>query len=109
MVKRFHTISGQGVPLDASTGIPNYTIVECVAASDYDQLAERCERLELALRGLLPYVATSVLDSCNGSKCREPWCAGCFGDETANESAELAMSAYGVARALLAELAKDSP
>ena len=101
MVKRFHTISDQGVPLDASTGIPNYTIVECVVASDYDVLAERCERLEAALRGVLPYVATEVLESCNGNKCREPWCAGCNGDETAKDAAEQAMSNYRAAHNLL--------
>ena len=53
MVKRYPAIVGQGSDRHYGKDIESLGMVECVAASDYAALAERCERLEWALRDLI--------------------------------------------------------
>lgn len=46
------------------------------------------DKLAEALRNVLPFVITEVLEHCNGAKCREQWCAGCMGEEEAEMAVE---------------------
>src|SRR5690606_30577236 len=74
--------------------------VECFA-DRAEKLEARAEQLAEALRGVLPFVVSDVLEHCDGNKCREQWCAGCMGDEYAAEQVEMARAAAQEARALL--------
>lgn len=71
--------------------------------ADHARLKAVSQTLESALAGLTGFVATDVLESCNGSKCREPWCAGCCGEESAEQSAGKARIALETARSALAQ------
>lgn len=68
---------------------------------DHARLQAVSQQLEAALTGLTGFVVTGVVESCNGNKCREPWCAGCFGDEAAEQAASEARNALATARAAL--------
>ena len=65
-------------------------------------IAAAPELLE-ALTKLTSFVVTDVVDSCNGNKCREPWCAGCFGEEVAEQTVREAREALDAARAAIAK------
>jgi hypothetical protein len=58
-----------------------------------------------AAKAVAPYVASEVLEHCNGNKCREPWCAGCMGEEHAEASVEKARDASSKLFAALAQYA----
>ena|SRR5690606_8521895 len=75
--------------------------VATAQAELHDEAEARAERLAEALRGVLPFVVSDVLEHCDGNKCREQWCAGCMGDEYAAEQVEMARAAAQEARALL--------
>lgn len=70
------------------------------AAADAALIAAAPDLLE-ALKAVLPFVATDVVESCNGNKCREPWCAGCFGEDEAQASVDRAMLAYRAGHAAI--------
>ena len=82
--------------------------VDCKLATVYSSetharvVAAAPELLE-ALRSVLPYVVTDVLEHCDGNKCREPWCAGCCGDEGAEAAVADANAKYRAARAAIAK------
>jgi len=65
-------------------------------------IAAAPELLE-ALRSILPYVVTDVLEHCDGNKCREQWCAGCNGHEAAEAAVADANTKYKAACILLAK------
>ncbi|WP_447896786.1 hypothetical protein [Stenotrophomonas acidaminiphila] len=65
-------------------------------------IAAAPELLE-ALNKLTSFVVTDVVESCNGNKCREPWCAGCFGEEVAEQTIREAQEALDAARAAIAK------
>lgn len=65
-------------------------------------IAAAPELLE-ALNKLTSFVVTEVVDSCNGNKCRELWCAGCFGEEVAEQTVREAREAMDAARAAIAK------
>ena len=69
--------------------------------SAYSDEHHRAERLAEALRDVMPFVVTDVLEHCDGNKCREQWCAGCSGDDEASEAVARSAKAAGVAYALL--------
>lgn len=57
-----------------------------------------------ALTKVTSFVVTDVAESCNGNKCREPWCAGCFGEEVAEQTVREAREALDAARAAIAKV-----
>ena len=69
--------------------------------ADHERLPAVLHEGAAALAGLTGFVATDVVESCNGSKCREPWCAGCCGDEAAEQAVSEARSALAAARAAI--------
>lgn len=70
--------------------------------ADARLIAAAPELLE-ALNKLTSFVVTDVVESCNGNKCREPWCAGCFGEEVAEQTIREAQEALDAARAAIAK------
>jgi chemotaxis methyl-accepting protein methylase len=66
-----------------------------------DDLAKDAARLREALMSVTPFVATEIVESCNGNKCREVWCAGCCGQESASAAIASAFDALAKARAAL--------
>ena len=75
----------------------NYTSAERA------QAAEAIAELLEAMSKLTSFVVTEVVESCNGNKCREPWCAGCFGEEVAEQTVREAREALDAARAAIAK------
>lgn len=65
------------------------------------QAAEAIAELLAAMNKLTSFVVTEVVESCNGNKCREPWCAGCFGEDVAEQAVREAREALDAARAAL--------
>ncbi len=61
---------------------------------------QRVAALVEALQSVLRYVPDSVVE-CRGDKCREPWCASCFGWDAAEEGIVVAIEAGKTARAAL--------
>jgi hypothetical protein len=61
----------------------------------------REKALEAALRDALQYFPTGIVE-CRGDKCREPWCASCYGDEAAEAGLAVAKAAFAKATAALA-------
>lgn len=74
----------------------NYTSAERA------QAAEAIAELLEAMSKLTSFVVTEVVESCNGNKCRESWCAGCFGEDVAEQAVREAREALDAARAALA-------
>lgn len=72
--------------------IPTANDIRALLA-DHARLQAVSQELAAALAGVAGFVATDVVESCNGSKCREPWCAGCFGEEAAEQAASEARTA----------------
>lgn len=64
--------------------------------------AEAVAELLAAMNKLTSFVVTEVVESCNGNKCREPWCAGCFGEDVGEQAVREAREALDAARAALA-------
>lgn len=79
---------------------PLRPLTECKANGRL--IAAAPELLE-ALNKLTSFVVTDVVESCNGNKCREPWCAGCFGEEVAEQTIREAQEALDAARAAIAK------
>lgn len=79
-----------------------YAISCSVKPNDARLIAAAPELLE-ALNKLTSFVVTDVVESCNGNKCREPWCAGCFGEEVAEQTIREAQEALDAARAAIAK------
>jgi hypothetical protein len=54
------------------------------------QALDECGVAEMieAAKGVLPFVVYQVLEHCNGNKCRDSWCAGCSGDEEAEQAVD---------------------
>lgn len=67
------------------------------------ELAAENARLREALRNLTPWCVTDVLEHCDGNKCRELWCAGCFGEDQAEANVVRAREALKAARNALGE------
>ena len=55
------------------------------------------------INDLLRYVPVSVVE-CRGDKCREPWCASCYGWDAAELGLTVAQADGTTARAVLAEI-----
>ncbi len=66
------------------------------------RLISKAPELLDALIAILPFVATEVLEHCDGNKCREPWCAGCVGEEAAIAAVEKSQRIYQEARTAIA-------
>lgn len=64
--------------------------------------AERERELVGLVRKLMFYIPTETL-RCNGDKCRQPHCASCFGDDTANIGLQEASSDLARASSALAK------
>ena len=77
--------------------------------ADHAKLQAISGELTKALTRLTEFVATDVVESCNGSKCRQPWCAGCCGDEAAEQAMSEARNALVMARAVITEAKKVQP
>ena len=73
------------------------------APEDGPALAAEVIRLREALRELGRWTPSEVLPNCDGNKCREQWCAGCYGDQYAEEAIASVRKADAAARALLTE------
>lgn len=69
------------------------------------------DQLAGALRNVLPFVVTDVLEHCDGNKCRESWCAGCMGEEDAAANVKKAMDEYSASSKVLAayEASRTAP
>lgn len=52
-------------------------------------LETNLEELDRVLRSVIKYIPSDVVE-CRGDKCREPWCASCFGWDAAEQGAEKA-------------------
>lgn len=65
------------------------------------RLIAAAPELFAALDRIQNYVVTDVVESCNGNKCRESWCAGCF--SSAEETVAEARDALDAARAAIAK------
>ena len=61
--------------------------------------AER-DRLRKALKPILRFVPQSIVE-CRGDKCREPWCASCYGEDAAITALDRASAEAAAARAAL--------
>ena len=87
----------------------NYTSGERALAAEFvaEAMVQRAELLE-ALNKMTSFVVTDVVESCNGNKCREPWCAGCFGEECAEQTVRDARDALAYARAAIAKATGES-
>lgn len=73
-------------------------------------LAENEVRLRKAVEAfsaVLRYVPDSVVE-CRGDKCREPWCASCWGWDDAEKAIAVAYETGKQARATLAEIKSHS-
>lgn len=70
-------------------------------------IAAAPELLEV-LDSILSYVVTDVVESCHGNKCREVWCAGCFGDEYAEKHVAESNELLNRARAAIAKARGES-
>lgn len=90
---------GLQYPVASTTG---FYLADGQGLSNARLIAAAPELLE-ALGELTKFVATEVLESCNGSKCRERWCAGCCGEEAAEQAANEASRALASARAAIAK------
>ena len=73
------------------------------ARAEVSALIARKSELEAVIAELTCYVVTEVVETCNGNKCREPWCAGCFGEEVAEQTVREAREALDAARAAIAK------
>ena len=87
----------------------NFLVASCTsyygrdgAVANARLIAAAPELLE-ELNKLTSFVVTEVVDSCNGNKCRESWCAGCFGEEVAEQTVREAREAMDAARAAIAK------
>ena len=86
------------------TGIAVPTVADLRALlADHAKLQAISGELMKALTRLTEFVATDVAESCNGGKCRQPWCAGCCGDEAAEQAMSEARNALVRARAVITE------
>lgn len=72
-------------------------------AENNARLIAAAPELYEALKKLSSFVVTDLVESCNGNKCCEPWCAGCFGEDTAQETIANARNAAAQARVALAK------
>ena len=57
-------------------------------------------RLREALKPILRFVPQSIVE-CRGDKCREPWCASCYGEDAAITALDRASAEAAAARAAL--------
>lgn len=86
---------------DAQSDVSRAFANDAVAA--YERVRAAAPELLEALTKLTSFVVTDVVESCNGNKCREPWCAGCFGEEVAEQTVREAREALDAARAAIAK------
>ena len=74
----------------------------CTYVQDDARLISAAPDLLKALNAVLSYMVWDTLESCNGNKCRNAWCEGCFGEESAQKTIEESRAAYAKARAAIA-------
>jgi hypothetical protein len=67
-----------------------------------DELRKANAELLEALKAVLPNVAMQAV-GCRGDRCREAWCWSCFGEESAEASAQAGCDAYAKANAAIAK------
>ncbi|MCU0801595.1 MAG: hypothetical protein MUD11_07440 [Rhodobacteraceae bacterium] len=110
-------IGGFSWDYDSATSLDDHTSkavesVECaIAAANADHAARVLASLDTALieelvgaaETLLRYIPDGVVE-CRGDKCREPWCASCFGWDYADAHMEKVYADRDLTRATLAKL-----
>lgn len=83
-------------------------IIDCPEGVASLHLIAAAPDLLEVLDSILPYVVADVVESCHGSKCREVWCAGCFGDEYAEKHVAESNELLKRARAAIAKARGES-
>jgi hypothetical protein len=84
---------------------PLFASIDDLTYSRYDMIEATAAVAELAeaAKAIEPFVVWQVVESCNGNKCRDSWCAGCCGDEEAAASVARANEASRHLRAALSK------
>ena len=78
------------------------TLLQLLLSADArcDDLTAERDRLRKALKPILRFVPQSIVE-CRGDKCREPWCASCYGEDAAITALDRASAEAAAARAAL--------